>query len=89
MLCEQYYLVAPELEVEEFSAKAPNKPIQVVYVPSHLFLMLFELFRNSMRATVKLYEDKKEGTNCWNPGYSGQDLSTKISDLGGGFYSEK
>ncbi|OWK02250.1 hypothetical protein Celaphus_00017879 [Cervus elaphus hippelaphus] len=28
MLCEQYYLVPPELEVEEFSAKAPNKPIQ-------------------------------------------------------------
>ncbi|XP_062464037.1 pyruvate dehydrogenase kinase, isozyme 3 isoform X2 [Pezoporus occidentalis] len=45
MLCEQYYLVAPELEVEEFNAKAPNKPIQVVYVPSHLFHMLFELFK--------------------------------------------
>ncbi|XDB67060.1 PREDICTED: pyruvate dehydrogenase kinase, isozyme 3 isoform X2 [Capra hircus] len=61
MLCEQYYLVAPELEVEEFNAKAPNKPIQVVYVPSHLFHMLFELFKNSMRATVELYEDRKEG----------------------------
>ena len=45
MLCEQYYLVAPDLEVEEFNAKAPNKPIQVVYVPSHLFHMLFELFK--------------------------------------------
>ncbi|KAB0369696.1 hypothetical protein FD755_018689, partial [Muntiacus reevesi] len=62
-LCEQCYLVPPELEVEEFSAKAPNKPIQVVYVPSHLFPMLFELFKNSMRATVKPYEDRKEGTN--------------------------
>ncbi|XP_058391572.1 pyruvate dehydrogenase kinase, isozyme 3 isoform X2 [Diceros bicornis minor] len=61
MLCEQYYLVAPELEVEEFNAKAPDKPIQVVYVPSHLFHMLFELFKNSMRATVELYEDRKEG----------------------------
>ncbi|EPY73500.1 hypothetical protein CB1_003051001 [Camelus ferus] len=83
MLCEQYYLVAPELEVEEFNVhqedvppflcgftfpwltivvsggdpilkntkryldepKAPDKPIQVVYVPSHLFHMLFELFK--------------------------------------------
>ncbi|XP_017583902.1 PREDICTED: pyruvate dehydrogenase kinase, isozyme 3 isoform X2 [Corvus brachyrhynchos] len=45
MLCEQYYTVAPDLEVEEFNAKAPNKPIQVVYVPSHLFHMLFELFK--------------------------------------------
>ncbi|XP_075030835.1 pyruvate dehydrogenase kinase, isozyme 3 isoform X3 [Calonectris borealis] len=61
MLCEQYYLVAPDLEVEEFNAKAPNKPIQVVYVPSHLFHMLFELFKNSMRATVELHEGKREG----------------------------
>ncbi|KAK1346982.1 hypothetical protein QTO34_000842, partial [Cnephaeus nilssonii] len=60
MLCEQYYMVAPELEIEEFNAKAPGKPIQVVYVPSHLFHMLFELFKNSMRATVELYEDRKE-----------------------------
>lgn len=30
-----------------FSAKAPDKPIQVVYVPSHLFHMLFELFKVS------------------------------------------
>lgn len=27
--------------------KAPKKPIQVVYVPSHLFHMLFELFKVS------------------------------------------
>ncbi|XP_023607100.1 pyruvate dehydrogenase kinase, isozyme 3 isoform X3 [Myotis lucifugus] len=47
MLCEQYYMVAPELEIEEFNAKAPGKPIQVVYVPSHLFHMLFELFKIS------------------------------------------
>nr|XP_020845531.1 pyruvate dehydrogenase kinase, isozyme 3 isoform X2 [Phascolarctos cinereus] len=47
MLCEQYYMVAPELEIEEFNAKTPDKPIQVVYVPSHLFHMLFELFKIS------------------------------------------
>lgn len=27
------------------AAKAPQKPIQAVYVPSHLFHMLFELFK--------------------------------------------
>uniref|UniRef100_A0A673U6W8 Protein-serine/threonine kinase n=1 Tax=Suricata suricatta TaxID=37032 RepID=A0A673U6W8_SURSU len=74
MLCEQYYLVAPELEIEEFNVKAP-KPIQVVYVPSHLFHMLFELFKNSMRATVELYKDRKEGYPS---------VKTLISDLGGG-----
>ncbi|XP_008064014.1 pyruvate dehydrogenase kinase, isozyme 3 isoform X2 [Carlito syrichta] len=86
MLCEQYYLVAPELEVEEFNAKAPDKPIQVVYVPSHLFHMLFELFKNSMRATVELYEDRKEGYPAVKTlvTLGKEDLSIKISDQGGG-----
>uniref|UniRef100_A0A671X7C4 Protein-serine/threonine kinase n=1 Tax=Sparus aurata TaxID=8175 RepID=A0A671X7C4_SPAAU len=60
MLCEKYYLAAPELKIEEFNMKAPKKPIQAVYVPSHLFHMLFELFKNSMRATVELHENSTE-----------------------------
>ncbi|GAA6084132.1 pyruvate dehydrogenase (acetyl-transferring) kinase isozyme 3, mitochondrial, partial [Tachysurus ichikawai] len=60
MLCEQYYPTAPALKVTEFNAKAPDKPIQAVYVPSHLFHMLFELFKNSMRATVEHNEDNKD-----------------------------
>lgn len=86
MLCEQYYLVAPDLEVEEFNAKAPNKPIQVVYVPSHLFHMLFELFKNSMRATVELHEGKREGYPSIKTlvTLGKEDLSIKISDQGGG-----
>nr|XP_036882215.1 pyruvate dehydrogenase kinase, isozyme 3 isoform X3 [Manis javanica] len=86
MLCEQYYLAAPELKVKEFNAKAPNKPIQVVYVPSHLFHMLFELFKNSMRATVELYQDRKEGYPSVKTlvTLGKEDLSIKISDLGGG-----
>ncbi|XP_066213814.1 pyruvate dehydrogenase kinase, isozyme 3 [Saccopteryx leptura] len=86
LLCEQYYMVAPELEIEEFNAKAPDKPIQVVYVPSHLFHMLFELFKNSMRATVELYEDKKEAYPAVKTlvTLGKEDLSIKITDLGGG-----
>ncbi|NXU60342.1 PDK3 kinase, partial [Horornis vulcanius] len=86
MLCEQYYTVAPDLEVEEFNAKAPNKPIQVVYVPSHLFHMLFELFKNSMRATVELHEGKKEACPSIKTlvTLGKEDLSIKISDQGGG-----
>ncbi|XP_048866088.1 pyruvate dehydrogenase (acetyl-transferring) kinase isozyme 3, mitochondrial [Brienomyrus brachyistius] len=86
MLCEQYYMGAPELKVEEFNAKAPKKPIQVVYVPSHLFHMLFELFKNSMRATVEFHESSAEGFPPVKAlvTLGKEDLSIKISDMGGG-----
>uniref|UniRef100_A0A7N6BB40 Protein-serine/threonine kinase n=1 Tax=Anabas testudineus TaxID=64144 RepID=A0A7N6BB40_ANATE len=86
MLCEKYYLAAPELKIEEFNMKAPKKPIQAVYVPSHLFHMLFELFKNSMRATVELHENNKEGLPPIKAKVTlgKEDLSIKISDRGGG-----
>ncbi|XP_043077457.1 pyruvate dehydrogenase kinase, isozyme 3b [Puntigrus tetrazona] len=86
MLCEQYYMTAPELKIGEFNSKAPKKPVQVVYVPSHLFHMLFELFKNSMRATVELYENSSEGLPAVKAMVTlgKEDLSIKISDKGGG-----
>ncbi|MEE6468627.1 hypothetical protein FKM82_008339 [Ascaphus truei] len=71
---------------EVVKAKAPDKPIQVVYVPSHLFHMLFELFKNSMRATVELHEGRKEGFPSVKTlvTLGKEDLSIKISDHGGG-----
>lgn len=43
-LCEQHYINAPELEIE-------NKSTNVVfsYIPSHLYLIFFEIFKNSLR----------------------------------------
>lgn len=32
-----------------------NEPIQIVYVPSHLYHMLFELFKNALRAVVEYH----------------------------------
>ncbi|XP_077051715.1 pyruvate dehydrogenase kinase, isozyme 3b isoform X2 [Siphateles boraxobius] len=86
MLCEQYYMRAPELKIGNSTAKTPKKPIQVVYVPSHLFHMLFELFKNSMRATVELYENNSEGLSPVKAMVTlgKEDLSIKISDKGGG-----
>uniref|UniRef100_A0A674EHT2 Protein-serine/threonine kinase n=1 Tax=Salmo trutta TaxID=8032 RepID=A0A674EHT2_SALTR len=84
MLCEQYYLAAPALQIQEFNNK--DKSIQAVYVPSHLFHMLFELFKNSMRASVELHEDSKEGLPPVKAKVTlgKEDLSIKISDRGGG-----
>ncbi|XP_020712677.1 pyruvate dehydrogenase (acetyl-transferring) kinase, mitochondrial isoform X2 [Ceratitis capitata] len=87
-LCDQYYLISPELEIIEHNPlDKGNNPIRTVYVPSHLYHMLFELFKNSMRAVVENNDQDKceklppikvliaEGK---------EDICVKISDQGGG-----
>jgi len=49
-LCEKYYLGAPEIEIEMVNDR---KYIEMGYVPSHLHHICFELFKNSMRATIE------------------------------------
>uniref|UniRef100_A0A8C1N215 Protein-serine/threonine kinase n=1 Tax=Cyprinus carpio TaxID=7962 RepID=A0A8C1N215_CYPCA len=85
MLCEQYYFGSPELELREINAKNKSQPIEISYVPSHLYHMVFELFKNAMRATIENHE-----TSSTLPpikvmvALGGEDLSIKISDRGGG-----
>ncbi|KFO99635.1 hypothetical protein N300_14627, partial [Calypte anna] len=57
LLCDKYYLASPDLEIEEVNAISSQQPISIVYVPSHLYHMLFELFKNAMRATVESHEN--------------------------------
>uniref|UniRef100_A0A8D0FKN5 Protein-serine/threonine kinase n=1 Tax=Strix occidentalis caurina TaxID=311401 RepID=A0A8D0FKN5_STROC len=65
--------------------KFPGEPINIVYVPSHLFHMLFELFKNSMRATVEFQENSPSLSPIEVRVVLGQeDLAIKISDRGGG-----
>ncbi|KAF7709558.1 pyruvate dehydrogenase (acetyl-transferring) kinase isozyme 1, mitochondrial [Silurus meridionalis] len=84
-LCDRYYMNSPELKLEEFNGKEPSKPITVVYVPSHLYHMVFELFKNAMRATMELYGDTTEYPPVHVKVILGdEDLTVKVSDLGGG-----
>uniref|UniRef100_A0A673FGB3 Protein-serine/threonine kinase n=1 Tax=Sinocyclocheilus rhinocerous TaxID=307959 RepID=A0A673FGB3_9TELE len=85
MLCDQYYLSSPDLVLQELNTDNRNQPISIVYVPSHLYHMLFELFKNAMRATI---ENHKEGSNLpliqVMVAIGGEDLTVKMSDQGGG-----
>uniref|UniRef100_A0A672M7B4 Protein-serine/threonine kinase n=1 Tax=Sinocyclocheilus grahami TaxID=75366 RepID=A0A672M7B4_SINGR len=85
MLCDQYYLSSPDLVLQELNTDNSNQLISIVYVPSHLYHMLFELFKNAMRATI---ENHKEGSNLppiqVMVAIGGEDLTVKMSDQGGG-----
>ncbi|XP_061838497.2 pyruvate dehydrogenase kinase, isozyme 4 isoform X1 [Nerophis lumbriciformis] len=85
MLCEQYYLTSPDMEITQVNSKNPEQPLHIVYVPSHLYHMLFELFKNAMRATVETHESSlvlpaiKVRVSLGT-----EDLTIKMSDRGGG-----
>jgi len=87
-LCDQYYLTSPALEIQQHSCTTDELlPIRTVYVPSHLYHMLFELFKNSMRAVVEHHNHDNCDTLpplkvaiCRGK----EDICVKISDQGGG-----
>ncbi|KAM6967316.1 pyruvate dehydrogenase (acetyl-transferring) kinase isozyme 2, mitochondrial-like [Tautogolabrus adspersus] len=85
MLCEQYYLGAPELELRQINANNTREPIHISYIPSHLYHMLFELFKNSMRATIENHEASRTLPPIKVMVALGrEDLSITMSDSGGG-----
>lgn len=84
-LCDQYYLMSPELEIEQHNGLNPDAPISIVYVPSHLYHMLFELFKNSLRAVVETHGDSDTLPPIRVLVTQGsEDVSIKITDRGGG-----
>ncbi|XP_061764095.1 pyruvate dehydrogenase (acetyl-transferring) kinase isozyme 2, mitochondrial [Nerophis ophidion] len=84
MLCEHYYLRSPDLLLQEMSSKSKQLPVSIVYVPSHLYHMLFELFKNAMRATIERHENRDLPPVQVLVSLGGEDVSIKVSDKGGG-----
>uniref|UniRef100_A0A3Q1IMZ7 Protein-serine/threonine kinase n=1 Tax=Anabas testudineus TaxID=64144 RepID=A0A3Q1IMZ7_ANATE len=87
-LCDRYYMNSPDLICDHLfvlTVKEQGNPITVVYVPSHLYHMMFELFKNAMRATMELHGDATEYPPIQTQVALGtEDLTVKVSDRGGG-----
>ncbi|KAF9805598.1 hypothetical protein SFRURICE_020983 [Spodoptera frugiperda] len=81
-LCDRYYLASPELQLLQDGVPSQG-PMPIVYVPSHLYHMLFELFKNSMRAVMETHEDCPPPITV-NLVRGQEDVSVKLSDRGGG-----
>ena len=68
-LCEQNYMTSPalNLHVHNVNGKSrrhqpPEKNVvEFAYVPAHLYHVLFEVFKNALRATIEHHgEDARE-----------------------------
>ncbi|XP_055351417.1 pyruvate dehydrogenase (acetyl-transferring) kinase, mitochondrial-like [Paramacrobiotus metropolitanus] len=86
-LCETYYTRAPELQIHCINTvdKERNSSAKIVYVPSHLYHITFELFKNSMRALCERTEEMATLAPIQVVIVkSAEDVAIKMSDLGGG-----
>ncbi|VDP32614.1 unnamed protein product [Soboliphyme baturini] len=58
-LCEQSYLTSPNLKIHQINIRrlaiSPGESISMAYVPSHLYHIMFELFKNAMRAVIEFH----------------------------------
>jgi [3-methyl-2-oxobutanoate dehydrogenase (acetyl-transferring)] kinase len=87
-VCLETYGVAPIVTIDETS-----KDFKIPYIPAHLHYMLYEIFKNSFRATVEHYLRKEQKTMIPNINVmicgSPQGVTIKISDQGGGITEDK
>jgi pyruvate dehydrogenase kinase 2/3/4 len=92
-LCEQYYNIAPKNKIRCHKPYDPiDDPITersdrifMTYVPAHLYYMLFELYKNALRAVVECHQDHPSLPDVETLICKGrEDVTIKISDQGGG-----
>eukprot|EP00037_Helgoeca_nana_P001266 m.25995 g.25995 ORF g.25995 m.25995 type:complete len:417 (-) comp11623_c0_seq1:1447-2697(-) len=81
MLCYDMYCDAPEVEIE--TTGALDRPF--MYIPSHIYHIFFELLKNSCRAVTEFHDGAAKLPPikiliC----VGDEDISIRISDLGGG-----
>lgn len=91
-LCDQYYLCSPDIEYfPKNLVEKEEKSIKLVYVPSHLYHIAFELYKNAMRAVIETHGTasksypKIQTLVCKGP----EDLTIRVTDYGGGIPKSK
>jgi len=80
-LCERAHGDSPEVIIQG------RTDLTFSYIPSHLYYCMFELLKNSMRATVEHHGVEHEMPPCKviiADGENNEDVVIKISDEGGG-----
>lgn len=82
-MCQKRYGFSPEVEF-----LGSNLGRTLSYIPSHLYYVMFELVKNSLRATVEFHqldEDKCPPVRIIiSDGEDNEDVVIKVSDEGGG-----
>jgi len=94
-ICEYHYMTAPELDFRPVNAvpgdDSPPEKLSFVYVPAHLYHIMFELIKNSMRATIERHGDH----TVYLPPIKiraikgHEDVTIRVSDQGGGIPRRK
>uniref|UniRef100_A0A0R3S542 Protein-serine/threonine kinase n=1 Tax=Elaeophora elaphi TaxID=1147741 RepID=A0A0R3S542_9BILA len=89
-ICDGCYCDTPKLEFNSYNSIAPGYPIAIAAIPSHLYHIMFELFKNAMRATIDRYGEFEKLPPIQVLATLGkEDLTVKVSDSGGGISRRK
>lgn len=88
-LCEEYYNMAPDISLKVHNYISSGTPVEIVYPPSHLQHILFELFKNSMRAIIESKKSIDLPDIDVLVAQGKHDVTIKISDQGGGIPRHK
>jgi len=84
-LCDQIYMDSPKMNITCSNVAEGTDKINFVYIPTHLYHMFFEVFKNSMRATMEFNENAETVPEIdVHIVKSSHDITIKVSDRGGG-----